>query len=465
MAARFITVDHDTALLLPPDLRDWVPEDHMVHFIMDAVKLLPLDQARVNERGTGDAQYPPSLMLGLLIYCYVTGTFSSRKIERLTYDSVAVRYLCADTHPDHDSICKFRRENKALLESSFHRVLECAARARLLQVGGITLAVDGTKILAHASKHSAVSYGHAVEQMKLLEDEIAQLLAKAEAADSTPLADGLSVPAEIKRRGERIAKIKEALTVIEARAAERHQGERGAYESKIKEREDKEKRTGKKSGGHPPRPPAEGPDSKDQYNFTDPESRIMKAGGGHFEQSYNAQAGVEIESRLIVAREVSAAPNDKEQLVPTLEALSPVVRGVAAVLIDSGFYSEAAVHAIEGQSPRPALQNTLVYAATGRQRHGRSVAELEVQDDPPAPPEGSPLSEVMARRMSTKAGKALYAQRKQTVEPVFGIIKAAMGFRQFLLRGLAKVQMEWTLVTLSYNLKRLYHMGARLTAA
>jgi transposase len=236
MAARFITVDHDTALLLPPDLRDWVPADHMVHFIMDAVSLLNLEKARVNERGTGDAQYPPSLMLGLLIYCYATGTFSSRRIERLTHESVAVRYLCADTHPDHDSICKFRRENKALLESSFHQVLECAARAKVLKVGDIVLAADGTKILASASKHSAVSHGHAVAQMKLLEEEVAQLLAKAEAADSTPLQDGLSVPQEVERRTARIAKIKEALTVIEERAKERHREEQAAYESKIKER-------------------------------------------------------------------------------------------------------------------------------------------------------------------------------------------------------------------------------------
>jgi hypothetical protein len=192
----------------------------------------------------------------------------------------------------------------------------------------------------------------------------------------------------------------------------------------------------------------------------------MKAGGGgHFAQSYNAQAAVEIKSRLIVAQQVSAAPNDKEQLVPTLQALSPVVESVAAVLIDSGFYSEAAVAHSERHSGQSALQNITVYAATGRQRHGRSVAELERRDDPPAPPEGSPVAVIMAQRMATKAGKTLYAQRKQTVEPVFGIIKAAMGFRQFLLRGLSKVQLEWTLVSMSYNLKRLFHMGAPLKTA
>ena len=192
----------------------------------------------------------------------------------------------------------------------------------------------------------------------------------------------------------------------------------------------------------------------------------MKAGsGGHFEQSYNAQAAVEITSRLIVAQLVSDAPNDKEQLVPALQALSPVVESVAAVLVDSGFYSEEAVTKIESGNAQPALQDIIVYAATGRQRHGRSVTDLEQRDDPPPPPEGAPVSDIMAHRLQTKAGKILYAQRKQTIEPVFGIIKEAMGFRRFLLRGLEKVQLEWTLVTTSYNLKRLFHMGAKLHAA
>ena len=186
MPARFVNIDHDTPLLLPPDLRDWVPEDHLVHFIMEAVGLLDLSTAHVNHRGTGSDQYPPSMMLGLLIYCYATGTFSSRRIERLTHENVAVRLLCADRHPDHDSICTFRRENRALLESSFHQVLEVAARIRVLRVGDVTLALDGTKILASASKHSAVSHGHALKQMVLLEEQIAELLAKADAAKNSP---------------------------------------------------------------------------------------------------------------------------------------------------------------------------------------------------------------------------------------------------------------------------------------
>jgi transposase len=462
MPARFVTIDHDTPMLLPPDLRQWVPEDHLVHFIMEAVGLLDLSAARVNHRGTGSEQYPPSMMLGLLIYCYATGSFSSRRIERLTHENVAVRLLCADRHPDHDSICSFRRENRALLESSFHQVLECAARIRVLRVGDVTLALDGTKILASASKHSAVSHGHALKQMVLLEEQIAGLLAKADAADSTPLDDGLRVPGEIARRRERLEKLREATAVIEARAKERHREQLAAFEVKRSEREQRQKATGKKPRGREPKPPREGPRAKDQYNFTDPESRVMKTADG-FQQTYNAQAAVEIESRLVLSHAVSDAPNDKEQLVPTLGALSPVVKSVGAVLIDSGFYSEAAVATAEQSSHgTPTLK---IYAATGRQPHGRSVAQLEARADPPAPGAHASAKEKMAHRLATRAGRKLYAQRKQTIEPVFGIIKAAMGFRRFSLRGLLKVRTEWTLVTLAYNLKRLFHMGAELAAA
>lgn len=462
MPARFVSIDHDTPMLLPPDLRDWVPEDHLVHFIMEAVGLLDVSTACVNHRGTGSEQYPPGMMLGLLIYCYATGTFSSRRIERLTHENVAVRLLCADRHPDHDSICTFRRENRALLESSFHQVLEVAARIRVLRVGDVTLALDGTKILANASKHSAVSHGHAVKQMVLLEEQIAELLAKADAADSAPLEDGLTVPGEIARRRERLEKLREATAVIEARARERHREELAAFEAKQREREEKQKATGRKPRGREPKPPQEGPRAKDQYNFTDAESRVMKTGGG-FEQAYNAQAAVEIQSRLVVSPTVSDAPNDKEELVPTLGCVSPVVESIGAVLIDSGFYSEAAVAAAEqshNDTPAPKI-----YAATGRQPHGRSVAQLEQRADPPAPGADASAKEIMAHRLVTQAGRKLYAQRKQTIEPVFGIIKATMGFRRFNLRGLAKVRIEWTLVTLAYNLKRLFHMNADLAPA
>ena len=459
MAAKFVNIDRDTPLLLPPDLRDWVGADHLVHFIMDAVEALDLSAAHVNERGTGSAQYPPSMMLGLLIYSYATGTFSSRRIEQQTYENVAVRLLCADTHPDHDSICTFRRRNKELLAACFHQVLELAAEARVLRVGELTVAIDGTKLLANASKHSAMSHDHIEKQLKQADEQIAELLAKAEEADSTPLQDGLSIPGEIKRREDRIAKLKEAKKTLEERAKARFEAEQADYEAKLAAREAKEKEPGGRPRGKKPEPPTEGPRPKDQYNFTDPESRIMKDGGS-FEQCYNAQAVVEVESRLIVGNRVSDAPNDKEQLSPTLEAVSPVVGSVSTALVDSGFYSEKAVVAVEqgGQGP-------IIYAATKRHGHGRSVAQLEQRPDPPTPSEDATMAEIMRHRLETKAGKKLYALRKQTVEPVFGIIKEAMGFRRFSMRGLEKVDLEWTLVTAAYNLKRLFHLGVKFARA
>ena len=442
MAAEFVCVDHDTPLLRPPDLRDWVPEGHLVHFIMDAVRLLDVGQARVNERGTGSPQYPPTLMLGLLIYSYATGTFSSRQIERATYENVAVRLLCADRHPDHDSICTFRRTNGALLQSSFEQVLAMAAQMRLLKVGQVTLAIDGTKILANASKHSAVSHGHATEQIERLEKQVAELLAKAESADSAPLEDGLTLPDEIARRQDRLEQLRAAKEVIRARAKERYERGLAEFQAKEEERAKRAEQTGKKPRGRAPKPPEENPQAKDQFNFTDPESRIMNTPDG-FEQSYNAQAAVEIDSRLLVGVSVTDAPNDKEQLAPTLAAVSPVIESVGAVLVDSGYYSAAAV--------------------AERQPHGRTVQELEKRADPPPPGPGASPKEKMKNRLQTKAGRELYAQRKQTIEPIFGIIKETLGFRRFSLRGLKKVGTEWTLVTLAYHLKRLFHMGAALS--
>lgn len=453
MPARFVNIDRNTPMLLPPDLRDWLPQDHLVHYVIEAVEALGLNQVQVNERGTGDEQYPPRMMLGLLIYCYATGTFSSRAIERATYSDVAVRYLCADTHPDHDTICAFRRQNGPLLQESFVQVLAMARELKFLKVGQITVAADGTKVLANASKHAAVSYERAGEMILQLEGEVKQLLEKAEKADSTPLADGLSIPEEIARRAQRKAALEKARAVIEQRASERAQGERAEYEQKVAARAAKKAR-GERVGGRAPQPPDEQPQPGDQYNFTDPESRIMKAGNGHhFEQAYNAQAAVEVESRLIVAPRVTDAPNDKEQLLPTTAAIpKEVIESVGAVLVDTGFYSEEAVQAVEATGP------TVVYAAVEKTGHHRTVQDLERRVDPEPPGAGASGTEVMRHRLRTAAGKKLYRLRQQTVEPVFGIIKEAMGFRRFSLRGLAKAGLEWTLVCLAYNLRRLHRM-------
>jgi transposase len=464
MAVRFVNIDHDTPLLLPPDMRDWVPENHLVHFVMAAVDELDLSAVPVNERGTGSEQYPPRMLLGLLIYSYATGVFSSRQIERCTYDSVATRLLCADTHPDHDTLCTFRRQSRELLSRTFATVLEMAARCGVLRVGGITVAIDGTKVMANASKHSAVSYGHAGETMRELDLEIEQLMRKAELADSVPLEDGLTVPEEIQRREQRKAQLAKARAEIEARAYARAQAERPGYEAKMAKRA-AQRQEGKKPRGKDPEPPSQTPEPKDQYNFTDPESRIMKAGSGqHFEQSYNAQAAVEVDSRLIVSQTVCTAPNDKEQLAPTLNAMEDAAGPVSEVLIDSGFMSEKAVRAVESDAQGQSTGIT-VFAALQRKGHHRTVVDLEKREQPPAPPVDAPLEEQMAHRLATREGRERYKLRKQTVEPVFGIIKEAMGFRRFSLRGLEKVTLEWTLVTLAYNFKRLFHMGAQLTEA
>jgi transposase len=443
-------------MLLPPDLRDWIPENHLAHFVVEAVEGMDLRGIKVNQRGTGSEQYPPRMMLSLLIYCYAAGIFSSRQIELATSENVAVRFIAANTHPDHDTICTFRRENKALLEESFVKVLELAAQLKLLKVGQVTVSIDGTKVAANASKHSAVSYERAGQMMEQLELEVKQLVAKAEGADSTPLADGLSVPDEIARRQERLAKLAEARRVIEERAKERAQAQKAEVEKKRAERQARKDR-GEKVRGPEPQEPSEQPDGKDQYNFTDPQSRIMKAGGGKdsFEQAYNAQAAVEVESRLIVGERVTDAPNDKKELVPTLQAVkSEVVGEVATALVDSGFYSEAAVETVEADG------TTTVYAAVDRKSHHRTVEDLEKRCDRPSPGLEAGVLETMRWRVSTAAGKAIYKLRQQTVEPVFGIIKEAMGFRRFLLRGKEKVSVEWKLVCVAYNFKRLHRMVA-----
>jgi transposase len=464
MGPRFVNIDRDTPLLLPPNLRDWVPADHLAHFVVDAVEALDLRQVKVNARGTGDEQYPPSMMLALLIYSYATGTFGSRRIEQSTHDNVAVRLITADTHPDHDTICTFRRQNKPLLSESFVKVLQLAQELKLAKLGQITVSVDGTKVLANASKHAAVSYARAGEMIAQLELEVQQLLEKAEQADATPLADGLSIPEEIVRRQERQAALARARAEIEARAQARYAVELAEHEKKMAQRQARQER-GEKASAKAPAPPTPEPKPTDQYNFTDPESRIMKAGnGGHFEQAYNAQAAVDVESRLITGQRVSQAANDKQELVATVAAIPAEAGSVAAVLADSGFFSEAAVQQIE-QTSAGVPSGTTVYAALEKISHHRSVADLEKKAEPEAPEAGASVVEVMRHRLKTGSGKALYKLRQQTVEPVFGILKSVLGFRQFLLRGLAKVSLEWELVCLAYNVRRLHTLGAGLKLA
>lgn len=455
MGPRFVNIDRYTPMFLPADVQDLIAPDHLARFIVDAVEALDLSAAKVNDRGSGDAQYPPSMMCALLTYSYATGTFSSRRIERATREDLPTRFICANTHPDHDTICTFRRENKELFEQTFGQVLEMARQVKMLKVGQITIAHDGTKIQANASKHSAVSYQRAGEMITQLEAEIKQLVAKAEAADSQPLAEGLSIPQEITRRQTRQAQLQKARQEIQKRAQERAQAQQLDYEKKLAQREAK-RQQGQQLGGSEPKAPSATPEAKEQYNFTDPESRIMKAGNGqHFEQAYNAQASVEVESRLIVGQSLSNQPNDKQQLVVAVETVRETAGSVSAVLADSGYYSQQAVEKIEKDEHNQPT-GTTVYAALEKTGHHRTVEDLEKKEEPSSPGPEAGSKEIMQHRLKTKEGKALYGLRKQTVEPVFGIIKETMGFRRFTMRGKAKAALEWTLVTLSYNLRRIH---------
>jgi len=454
MAAKFVNVDRDTPMMFPPDLREWVAEDSMVNFIVEAVDLLDITGFEVNERGSGSAQYAPKMMLALLIYCYATGRSSSREIEQATYHDVAVRYICCgNLHPDHDTICTFRLKNRAAFKTAFCQVLVLARELGMLKkIGGIS--IDGTKIKANASKHAAVSYQRAGEMITQLELEIEELIRKAENADSAPLDDGLILPDEIKRRQDRKAALEEARRIMEARYAEAKAEKQHEYEAKMAERE-RQRQKGQKPKDQDPQPPSATPPDDQQYNFTDAESRIMKAGNGqHFEQAYNAQAAVDTEgSMLILGQYVTDHANDKLELEPGVASVDPTIREVDTICADTGYFSEKNVTEIENGGKGPT-----VYCAVAKQGHHRSVADLEKKAEPIPPPEDASVKDKMVFRLKTKAGRAVYKKRKETVEPVFGIIKTVLQFRQFLLRGLEKVAIEWNLITTAYNFKRLHKL-------
>jgi hypothetical protein len=391
-------------------------------------------------------------LLGLLVYGYATGVFSSRKIEQATYDSVAFRFIAANEHPDHDTIATFRQRFLKEIEALFVKVLELAREMGLLKLG--TVALDGTKIHANASRHSALSYEHATKLEAQLKAEVAELMARAQAADQTEVAaDGMSIPEELARREARLAKFGAAKAKIEARAKERFERETAEYQAKLAARE-AAATTGKKPRGRPPAPPVAGPRPKDQINLTDEDSRIMPVAGGGFEQCYNAQALVAAESLLVLAPEVVQAPNDKQQIAPMLEkidALPEALGGVDTLLADTGYFSEDNVAQCAAAEIEPLI-------AVGREPHHPSLRERFAA--PPPEPENPTAVERMAWRLRTPQGKKLYGLRKQTPEPVFGIIKSVMGFRQFLLRGLDKVRGEWSLVTMAWNFKRMFVLSS-----
>ncbi|HEV2224402.1 MAG TPA: IS1182 family transposase [Candidatus Acidoferrales bacterium] len=423
----------DEELLLPPSLRDWLPEKHLAYFVSDVVDNLDLSamDAVYGDEKRGQPPYDPLMMTKVLVYGYCVGVFSSRRIERRLVEDIAFRVLAADNQPNFRTISDFRKIHLKTLEGLFEQVLKIALEAGAMKVGRVAL--DGTKVKANASKHKAMSYDRMLEKEKQLKAEVKGLLEQAEAADAEEDAHygrdraGDEFPAELERRETRLKKIKEAKRAVEERARQKAAAE-----------------------GEDPKQAA--PKEKDQYNFTDPESRIMKGADG-FVQAYNAQAAVEPAFQLIVGQAVTQAANDKEQLIPMLATVEEQSgQRPTEVLADSGYCSEQNLRSLDAEeNPERRIQG---YVATERQKHDEYKEPC-----PRGPlPKGATRVDRMRRKLKTKAGKAVYAARKAIVEPVFGQIKQARGFRQFLLRGIEKVRGEWSLVCLTHNILKLYRI-------
>jgi len=438
--------------LMPPSLEEWLPQDHLARFVVETVETLDTTALEEAYDRRGSDAYHPKMLLALLFYGYATGTFSSRKIEKATYDSVAFRYISANQHPDHDTICTFRRRFLEALEGLFVQVLEVAVEMGLLEVGDVAL--DGTKVKANASKHKALSYERACKLKEQLTEEVEELMEKAEEADQEDLPDEMSVPEEIARREERIEKIREAKRTIEERAREQHEEEKATYEEKMEKRREEEERAGRKKPGPKPEPPEDtGPEPDDQVNLTDEESRIMHTSENGFQQAYNAQATVCMNSHLILEGHLSQKTNDKQELEPALQKLGQLPEKVGSpdrLAADSGYYSSGNVEACEDHRITP-------YISAGREEHNQAWRERF--SDPGEPPDEESGLEAMAYRLETRKGRSFYGRRKGTAEPIFGIIKEVLGIRQFLLRGLEKVKGEWALIRCAFNLKRMHRLA------
>jgi transposase len=449
VADHFKPLDRDTLFLMPPSVQEWIREDHLARFIVDVVAKLDLEPIRARYAGRGSAAYQPEMMVALLLYGYATGVFSSRKLQRATYDSVAFRYITANQHPEHDTISNFRLRFLPQLEALFAQVLLIASESGLLKVGRVS--VDGTKIRANASKHHALSYGHATKLERRIKAEVTRLMRRAEQADSSDETDGLDIPAELARREERLRAIDEAKGRIREREQGRIAAEERAHQQRMAEREARERETGKKTGGKPPKPPSRGIDPAAQINLTDEESRVMPSSDGMI-QAYNAQATVDCASRLLVDSDVSQRPTDVTLLAATITALGQLdtkIGTVTDILADAGYFSAANLSLCVGAAIVPYIPNR-------RERHAGGLQRFQ---EPPALRPKASLVDTTRHRLRTRSGRNIYGIRKSTIEPVFGVIKHILGFRQFLLRGIRKVQGEWKLVTTAYNLKRLHKLG------
>lgn len=450
MTRKFKTVDYEAALEQTVSLREVLPANHLARFVVELVAELDLTSIYERYGARGGEAYAPAVLLALLFYGYATGVFSSRKIEKATYETLPFRFVAGGLHPDHDTLANFRKTFLNEIKALFVQMLLLAQTAGYFQLGNISM--DGSKVHANASKSKAVSYKRLLELEVHLRAEVDQLFSLAEQADRHDLPEGMNVADEIALRQERLERLAEAKKVLQARALERQAAEQAEYEAQLREREEKAKRTGRKPGGRPPTPPSGEPQDKDQYNFTDPESRIMKcSSSAGFEQAYNAQVAVDQDSLLIVACSLSNHPNDKAEAEPTLAALPAALGTPEAAALDNGFWSEPNLAALAKRHIEP-------YIATGREPHHKSWQERFAAEPEPPAADASPQIK-MAYKLRTEMGQAIYRLRKCTVEPVIGIIKAVLGFRQFSLRGLDAANGEWALVCLAFNLKRMHALA------
>ena len=448
---KFIKIDRTVAIELPSNLEGWLDKNSLARFVVEVVEQLDTSEIEGAYKGGGSPPYPPKMMLALLFYCYAKGIFASRQIEKATYELIPVLYITGGTHPDHDSINTFRKRFLVQLQSLFVQILEYACTLGIFKLGDIS--IDGTKIQANASKHKAMSWEYANKLSVQLQAEVEALLHKSQTEAGENFGD-IDIPQELQRRQERLEKIAQVKAEIEARAQARAEREKAEYEAKLRERATKEKVRGRKLGGKQPKTPEAGPKAKDQVNFTDEESRIMPTSGGGFEQAYNAHASVDMDTMLIVGNHISQNPNDKQEVKPALTQLNQLPETLGQVkraALDSGFFSEDNAQRLVENEIEP-------YIACGRQSHNVTLEERLATAG--APPENPDVVTAMKYRLKTEIGKQFYAQRKSTVEPVFGIIKEVMGFRRFLLRGLNAVTGEWTLVCIAFNLKRLCTLSA-----
>jgi transposase len=437
----YVSFDRDQPFLVPPDLKDWLPQDDIAHFNAAAAERVRLGAFRSNPQPGGKPQYHPRLMLSLLVYCYANGIFSSRRIERATHRDVGARFIAADMHPDHDTIATFRRTNKAAFEAAFLRVLLLARESGLLTLG--TVSIDGTKIGANASKIRSLRYDRARALRDKLAADIAALTAKAAAADTADEADPQALPAELARREALKAKLDAACGGW--RRKPRHKLKPQARSTKPSGRLTRPREGG--AAGRPSRPKtARRPDR--QINLTDPDSQLMRTSKAHeYRQAYNAQAVVCAEgSQLILATNMATTPSDQPTFAATILQMADTVGLPRVVLADAGFASGPAVAALEAKKIEPLV-------AIARTQPHRPY------DFRPPPPEPKPERRIaepwriaMKARLESEDGKARYKKRKQTVEPVFGIIKSAMGFTRFHLRGRHNVAAEWLSTPLAYNL-------------